>query len=325
METDFLAELTKREHSHLVKLLATYKLQRKYHLIFPYADANLRQHWNSIRVPYWNRSTSIWFLRQINGLVSALNEIHNFNTGAKPEPQRVQTAATRATRLQAIPINVEKGKWGRHGDLKPENILWFHDNAYPGGRLQIADFGLGRFHGLESRSRQDPTTINGSPTYTPPEIFLRQYVSRSYDIWSFGCIFLEFITWLLRGVDGLEEFDRNRELQAADEAFDDVYYTLFYPGNDPQQIPNSAEVREGVKQWIEILRRSRRRSRMSDEFLDLIEEEMILVDSKQRIGVDILSIKVKKMLEKGERDFQYLLGNNPAVIDPHLGIREPNQ
>jgi serine/threonine protein kinase len=325
METDFLAELTKREHSNLVRLLATYKLQRKYHLIFPYADANLRQHWNSIRLPYWNRSTSIWFLSQINGLVSALNEIHNFNTREKPEPQRVQTAATRATRLQAIPINVEKEKWGRHGDLKPENILWFNDGACPGGILQIADFGLGRFHGLESRSRQDPTTINGSPTYTPPEIFLRQYVSRAYDIWSFGCIFLEFITWLLKGARGLEEFDRKRELKAADDAFDDVYYTLFYPENDPQKTPDYAEVRKGVTQWIGILRKSPRRSKMSDEFLDLIEEKMIIVDSKKRIGAESLAKEVSRMLEEGKKDLQYLLGVNPAVIDAHPGIKAPKE
>jgi serine/threonine protein kinase len=327
METDFLADLTKRKHPHLVRLLATYRLQGKYHLMFPYARANLRQHWYLISLPYWNRPTAIWFLCQINGLVSALNAIHNFNTGKRPESQNVQTAATRATGYQALQIKVQKEKYGRHGDLKPENILWFsqRDSADPGGILQIADFGLGRFHGMESRSRQDPAMINGSPTYTPPEIFLRQLVSRAYDIWSFGCIFLEFITWLLEGSSGLEKFNKMRELKAVDKVVDDVYYTLSYPGNDTDQVPDRADVRQGVIEWIGCLRKSPRHSEMSVEFLNLIERRMVLVDSKERIGAESLASEVNRMLEKGERDLQYLLGDNPAVIDAHPGIKEPKE
>ena len=62
-------------------------------------------------------------------------------------------------------------KYGRYADLKPENILRFKnlEGINDAGVLQISDLSLGRFHRLESRSKQDPRTINGSPTYILPE------------------------------------------------------------------------------------------------------------------------------------------------------------
>lgn len=64
-------------------------------------------------------------------------------------------------------------------------------------RLQIADYGLARFHERELRSEVDFIKAYGPLTYGPPESKLRKHVSRAYDIWSPGCILLEFITWLL--------------------------------------------------------------------------------------------------------------------------------
>jgi len=78
-----LRYLTLKHHRHLVKLLATYKLKGQYHLLFPFADANLRRYWEDVRIPPRTIETYIWCLDQLTGLVSGLDIIHNFQTFEK--------------------------------------------------------------------------------------------------------------------------------------------------------------------------------------------------------------------------------------------------
>jgi serine/threonine protein kinase len=168
-------------------------------------------------------------------LASALNVIHNFTT-----PSPLQDEDTNATyqkfthREGRLKVQDADKKFGRHGDLKPENILRFEGNNGDAGILQITNFSLGRFHRFESRSTQDPRRINGSSAYAPPELALALPVSRAYDIWSLGCIFLEFITWLLEGSAGLESFTSSRLLEGEDGIIDDVYFTLVKSKESPR-------------------------------------------------------------------------------------------
>jgi serine/threonine protein kinase len=124
------------------------------------------------------------------GIASALSSIHNFTV---TYPLSVDGPGN--VRLQKdAKLSVEKSEelYGRHGDIKPENILWFQetpDTDDEAGILQIADFGLGRFHGRESRSNVHPDGVVGSPTYEPPECKLHRPVSRAYDIWSLGYLY----------------------------------------------------------------------------------------------------------------------------------------
>ena len=328
-ETEFLEKLSQRDDPHLIKLLATYKFKSSYHLVFPYAKENLREYWNSVDIPYWNRETAFWFLTQICGLVAALNAIHNFDLGGFTDVvnDTGNTTLERFSRYRNVRLSVEdrEKKYGRHGDLKPENILRSEgpQGSNNAGVLQITDFGLGRFHRFESRSVQDPKTISGSPTYSPPEIALGKPVSRAYDIWSLGCIFLEFITWLLEGSRGLKDFDAARMLLAEDKIIDDIYFTLKTPTDRPNA-PPEAEVREGVLKWIGRLRQNPRCSEMSLSFLNLIEQSMLRIDSSRRISAQLLVTKIKQMLYRGEHEADYLLGSNELVIDAFSGMKHPN-
>lgn len=198
-EVEMLTPLTIRcNHPHIIKLLATYEYQSKYHLIFHFARENLRSSWKSHQAIHWNRGTLLWMIEQLVGLTSGLNTIHEFRTGRtaplRPEsPNREATVSRTSREGQLLGIKAGEKKFGRHGDIKPENILVMGKGANSLGFLQLADMGLSRFHRLDSRSKVDHITVNGSATYVPPELALKNMVNRKCDIWSLGCVVLEFI------------------------------------------------------------------------------------------------------------------------------------
>ncbi|KAF5253767.1 hypothetical protein FANTH_1460 [Fusarium anthophilum] len=174
-------------HRHIIQLLATFELHDRYHMILPWASCNLYEFWKSD--PFsetGNRDLDVirWMSTQTLGLLAALDAIHN--------PQGVQF-------------------YGRHGDIKPENILWFEMDDEPHGLLVLADFGLTKFHRERTRSRTKNTTVGYTYTYAPPEIDIEGgFISRSSDIWSFGCVLLEMVCWLLGGWELCEVFSYAR-------------------------------------------------------------------------------------------------------------------
>jgi serine/threonine protein kinase len=79
------------------------------------------------------------------------------------------------------------------------------------GILQLADFGVAKFRRLQSGSGTG--TWRDTETYAAPESFTGSEVpgtirkiSRPYDIWSFGCVLLEVLVWLVLGGDELLAF-----------------------------------------------------------------------------------------------------------------------
>jgi serine/threonine protein kinase len=203
--------------------------------------------------------------------------------------------------------------YGRHGDIKPENVLWFKkcpEIDDEKGILQIADFGLGRFHGRESRSNVRPDTVLGTSSYEPPECKLHRPVSRAYDIWSLGCLYLEFITWLLKGSEDIEGFAnfRGKSGTRSREALnDDYFFTLVKISN----ANSDAVVREEVKLWVNQLHEHEKCSEVIHDLLDLIMKEVLLTDASRRIQARWLDHHFKECIEKATQDKNYLLLPTP--------------
>lgn len=162
--------------------------------------------------PKQSNSQWLWFAEQCLGLASGLGCIHNTDLGRTEIP------------FKKLPWSADDRTCGRHGDIKPNNVLWFRDQDYDSkahingngkgehgehGRLRICDFGLTRF------SHPKATTTSAgvlrlTQTYRPPEYDTVKKVSRAFDIWSLGGMYLEMITWLLLGGEGVNDFEEKR-------------------------------------------------------------------------------------------------------------------
>lgn len=207
---------------------------KKRYIVSPWAGlGNLREFWEQDKTNPARRNLTPHFLRwmfiQLCGLTNAVKSLHS--------------------------VPGSKDSW-RHGDLKPENILCFEDigtlpaKEYLPCVLVIADVGLTRHHTTATQERKNETrTKSGTFMYEPPETELDQNQkkgrSRRYDIWSMGCIYLEFIIWLLYGFSELENF--NRALALGDNK---GFYEF-----DSSKKPKLHKV---VEAWIEHIRADRR-------------------------------------------------------------------
>jgi serine/threonine protein kinase len=235
-----LKRLNDKQHPHLIRLLATYTYQDRFHLIFPWADGNLKEFWEK-RSPRLqgenNRLEPVaWMSKQILGLSRALKLIHYC------EIDKINAQGLTADELKRL--------HGRHGDLKPENILWFRDedslqqNSI--GVLKIGDFGFADFHSKHSKSNVRRSAVEGvTDTYSAPEYDVAQRVSPQFDIWSFGCILLQFVVWFLNEWGGIEEFSKIRTAESKGFLFaSDNFYSLHTGGTRGYRAQVKASVSE---------------------------------------------------------------------------------
>jgi len=265
--------------------------------VFRYADANLRKYWEDRPLPSFDKATVSWSLKQMAGMAHALESIHNF-----PVQYPLTVEGKMRLHKDAKPfVEQHEELFGRHGDIKPENILWFRqipESEDENGTLQLADFGLGRFHCRDSRSKVPWDKIAGSPTYEPPECKLHRPVSRAYDIWSIGCLYLEFITWLLKGSVAIAGFSSARGKTATSTAINDHFFTI---------IGDDAVVREEVLMWVQQLHEHEMCSAVIHELLDVIMEDVLLPNSRMRVPARWLFIRLTECLKRAIADEDYLL------------------
>ncbi|KAI1173959.1 kinase-like domain-containing protein [Nemania sp. FL0916] len=155
-----LRELRGISHPHIIELLDSFQRGKEFGLFFPLASCNLETY-TKRTPPSGDGEYASWLASQIFGLANALATIHG-----------------------------DEERSSSHNDLRPRNILFFPDENKPAtlpGVLKIADFGQAR-----SRVRE----MSG-PT---PSVILQQEVhAKANDMWWFGYIVLELLTWFQLG------------------------------------------------------------------------------------------------------------------------------
>ncbi|KAF4773455.1 protein kinase domain-containing protein [Colletotrichum scovillei] len=238
-------------HDHVVQLLATWRQGERWSMLFPWAKCNLKDYWRNTE-PKNTPEFVQWIATQCRGIAQGLQKIHR-----KPSNHAQD--------------------FGIHGDIKPENLLLFESPRYPEGILVISDFGFTRFHCRDTRS--NTSFIGWSPTHCAPEVQLGKKISRSYDIWTLGCVYVEFATWYLTGSKGVgDEFVRRR-LQDDQVGPSGIRYDKFFNVHLTSEGRQKPELKDSVQK----------------DFLCFILDRMLRVDSKSRAGSDQVAAELKAL------------------------------
>ena len=185
------------KHDSIIELLASFTQGDSLNFLFPLADMDLDTLFSLEKRPNcWEEDTA--FFRAMGGVASGLKTIHNFE---------------HQTPNMSMSLN------GFHHDLKPANFL------VRGRNILLADFGFSRFI-MKDSPRVGWT--GGVETYGPPEIDPERrhdpdLDACAVDLWSFGCILVELISYVLRGAAGLNLF-RERRSTWQNRSRDDCFH-----------------------------------------------------------------------------------------------------
>jgi hypothetical protein len=225
-EFAMLSRFSNDAHHHLISLLAAYRHRGRFNLIFPFAKADLFKFWSEENPAPDFAEAVIWVAEQCAGLAGGLSQIHRYQSRSLHEDSAHPASSSGGHQRRML--------CGRHGDIKPANVLWFPDGQESsdpnkiGGTLKLADFGLVEFHSEASCSNRPKSQLAGSPDYRPPECDMTDgKISRSFDIWSLGCVYLEFILWLMDGWYGVRQFNIDRATKSDNTRLQSYDYSYF--------------------------------------------------------------------------------------------------
>ncbi len=252
-----MKRFTANTNPHLIALLATYEQSGSVHLIFDWADADLQRFWETVCAnPTADRDTVRWVARQCLGIASGIVEIHKHGTNH-------QTQATKDQDYKSNEARKNDNLYGRHGDIKPRNILWFSRGPDPDdmgfGTLVITDFGIAEMNSKNSRSGKSNRNIKFSPTYCAPEAYvLGGVISQSYDIWTLGCVYLEFLAWLMGGWKLVHKFARDRQTTERASPGTEAKLDRFFELETSHDIITGARVKKEVTDVSPLISNRRR-------------------------------------------------------------------
>ncbi|CZR63862.1 uncharacterized protein PAC_13759 [Phialocephala subalpina] len=304
-EVNSLKKFNGMVHDHLVTLLGTFTHKKQFNMIFPSAECDVENYWKKI-----NPSPNLediefvrWVSRQCRGIMEAIDIIHN--------PKRPTTLSQESQ--EAI-------LYGRHGDIKPENILWFKSsNEADRGIWVISDLGLTAFNREISRSMVPNKSILYTPGYRPPECDIKGgKISRAFDIWTLGCFYLEMLCWLLGGWQLKEDFETERcKAVFITGSGSDIFFDLqLSSGDDKTNEEFIAIIKPQVSEMINDLHNHQDSTDYVHDFLDIIEDDMLVVLSvdRQRQRSPELLERLDKMNQKCIDDVNYCTRKTPPPI-----------
>ncbi|EAW17047.1 ankyrin repeat and protein kinase domain-containing protein [Aspergillus fischeri NRRL 181] len=233
------------QNARIVLPLATVIIGSQFNILFPLARMDLDRFLNGALLPPAKCDMSE-LLEELISLAGALAHLH---TG--------------------LGYNIH----GCHTDLKPANILVYmkHDTSRRPqiGKWMITDFGLSIISRIERRGSGDGLPMESITetmtqlqrmrgTYQAPEVCHGLGISRSSDIWSFGCILVRVLAFKLDGIQGLRRLDELRRK-------DDDGITDYAGRHDYFNRGQPAVLNPHIANWIRDL--PKHHLNYSDEFL----------------------------------------------------------
>ncbi|KAI8626068.1 hypothetical protein F5Y19DRAFT_488559 [Xylariaceae sp. FL1651] len=288
IEARALGMISGLNHAHIVKCIAAIRQGDKRYFMFPWASGgSLRDFWEEKSTQHPTKELIRQTLQQLRGLADALCQLHEYDPKNSSQVEEPVDEKLSNIRLevdgQPVVVTNESGNHSiRHGDLKPENILRFfgEQTSYPEpeivGVLKIADMGLAKRHVVATQDRKWVTsTRHGTIRYEPPEVTTTlqdEGRSRLYDVWSMGCIILEFILWILHGNKLI--VDLYESLQSTTKQ-DCPYFEL------EEGTRKTARVHRVVQEWIGYLQKHDpecQEGHAIGDLLKLVQTKLLVVD-----------------------------------------------
>jgi hypothetical protein len=181
----------------MVTALSIFTQGSRWGFIFPSPYCDLDYYLDTSSPPR-GTGASCWISEQLSGLIGAVDTLHNpKHLGLDPKHQFV-----------------------RHGNINRNTILCYRrlgDQNYT--VLTITNPGA-----LDLNSENCNVMLSG---YHPPECDIKGgTISRAYDIWTLGCLFLDLITWFLGGNEYLREFETRRTYLSITGARTNTFFTF---------------------------------------------------------------------------------------------------
>ncbi len=254
-----------------------------------------------------DRDLVLWSVEQMLGLARAVHDLHY---GLKGENDETHC---------------------RHGDIKPANILVFEDPRSGELRLVLSDLGVSAIHVKQTAVRTSITKTEATTReYEAPEAHERsaghdQPRPRSYDIWSLGCVFLEFVVWILYDLKTIERFKENRYEQHKNS------HKSFYHITPDRQAVVRPEVREVTAALMDDPR-CRGRTALGD-LVRLIDTKLLVTAVEGRAlspGTTTIRYEAKalvkelsKIVERAKADPSYWLNEADAPLIPPNAFLPP--
>ncbi|KAH8725467.1 kinase-like domain-containing protein [Phaeosphaeriaceae sp. PMI808] len=286
-ETTAYKRLNSIRHPHIVQLLATYYQKRHLNMIFHWADGDLYEFWqNSSSSLPRDQHLARWLIAQFLGLADALYCIHH---------SELMDPASHDLGPQDC-----KRTHGRHGDFKPHNILWFRSDSTTNrlGNLMVSDLGSTEFHATHSKTIAADMAGGFTDTYRAPEFDKFETVAPKADIWSFGCVLLEFIVWYILEWQGVMDFAGARK--------DDSNWMLradhFFNYNQDNK---EVEVKASVTQQVAMLMEAPGTSDFLVDLLDFVGNELLKTQPAKRATCSQIVSKFRAIKGRCDQDILY--------------------
>ncbi|KAF3281127.1 hypothetical protein TWF970_002299 [Orbilia oligospora] len=214
-ELSCLEHFTETGNENIITFLASYTAGKDMCFLFHCLEMDLRKFLRRSAAYGLFQYTHTYF-SALHGLASALESIH-----------KVKNNGGIDARL----------KIGYHHDLRPANVLVNSETFI------LTDFGMSR----DDKSEENSKTLfkNQIGDYIAPECYGEKWkpqnVGRGIDIWAFGCLMSDVLTYAYGGVNSLDDFEVQRMSTRTGNFRDSLFYN------------QSRVVKEEVENWIEKL------------------------------------------------------------------------
>ncbi|KAH8424844.1 uncharacterized protein LDX57_002587 [Aspergillus melleus] len=242
------------ESTHFQTLLCTFKYQGDFFLVFPWAEGNLHDLWGAIPNPKPTDILLSWALTQMGNIAHGLAKVSLLAPGEV------------------------------HGGLGPNRIIFFQDlQAQDVSEETSQIIATNLVIAYPGKKDVDHENANQNEllwlTYDAPDYRRGRIMSSKADVWSLGCTYLEFVSWLSLGFDAVKEFSEWRGLDDDSPEFEtDHFYTT-----------DLQEIRPSVFEWTERLKSNPECPKPLIAVIDFVMTEMLLLEPSIRSSAERVS------------------------------------